>query len=278
NPGLVYCSISAYGQKSKRRGEPAHDLNLQAESGLLLAGLADGEVPRISGLLAADYASALTASTAIMGALYQRDFSGSGQHLDISMLQCAAQLLGYQATSELYTGLSPKEGGFDFPRVQANYSVYRCCDDKYLAVACIEPQYWGNFCEIVGLPEEKSKTPRFEADGTAVYEKVQKLLAKKSREDWLELFAGKKCCVSPVHTVSDALVDKDIANRALVSLKHTKLGAVKQLKAFTLKRDDGGKTQHLDGNTDPTDILKRFGISKKLSRRLIETGALSRSM
>ncbi len=276
NPGLVYCSISGYGQGSNRQNEPAHDLNLQAEAGLLSAGQGD-KIPSIPGVLIADYATALTASTAIMGALFQRDLNGAGRHLDISMLQCAAQLLGYQATSQMYTGVSPEEGGFDFPRLLPNYAVYRCKDGEHLAVACIEPQYWRNFCLAIGLTEEKTKPPRFDADGKAVFEKVQKLLETKNRDEWLKLFAGKKCCVSPVNSVTEALSDEDIARSAIVSMSHTKLGTVKQMQAFLLKKDGGGKG-HLDNDGDPAHVLKRFKIPKRVLGRLIESGALSRTM
>ena len=149
NDRLIYCSISGYGQESEDRHRAAHDLNLIAESGILNLSRRNGERPILPPIPISDYMSGMLAVISILSAIYQRDRTGSGQYLDIAMLDSALSSLNVLSSMALYTEKEPLEGGFAYPRELHNYNVYRTSDDRFLAVASLEPAFHKEFLTII---------------------------------------------------------------------------------------------------------------------------------
>jgi alpha-methylacyl-CoA racemase len=213
NPGLVYCSITGWGQTGPKAQVAAHDLNYMAETGVLgLSAGADG-TPALPPVLAADVAGgSYPAVINILLALRQREQSGHGAHLDIAM--------GDNLFSFVYWGLGNGFTGAGWPRPgqemvtggTPRYHVYRTADGRYLAAAPLEDKFWDNFTRIIGLPEAL-RGPG--APSSEVIAAVGALIAGKSADDWRMAFDGHDVCCSIVATLEEAVSDPHVTARQL---------------------------------------------------------------
>lgn len=213
NRGLVYCSITGYGQSGPQALKAAHDLNYLAESGLLGLTRARDGAPVLPPVLAADIGGgAYPAVINIMLALRQREHSGHGCHIDVAMAdnlftfaywgQAMGQAGGRwpEPGNELITGGSPR------------YQIYCTSDGEYLAAAPIEERFWQVFCDVLGLaPDERN-------DGTdpeAVIARIAARIADASADEWRRRFAGSDACVAIVESLESAFSNPDFAGRGL---------------------------------------------------------------
>jgi alpha-methylacyl-CoA racemase len=215
NPGLVYCSITGYGQDGPRASEAAHDLNYLATAGMLsLTAGADGS-PGLPPALIADIAGgAYPAVMNILLALRQRDRTGSGTHLDVSMADNLFTFLYWglgngslgrwpQPASDLVTGGSPR------------YQIYRTADNSFLAAAPIEDKFWHTFVELIGLQAATlERMPA--ADVTAT---VASVIAGHTADWWRGKFAGQDVCVARVLSLEEATRDAHFVERGLFERK-----------------------------------------------------------
>lgn len=214
NPRIVYCSISGWGQTGPKANIAAHDLNYVAESGMLsLCAGADGAAV-LPPLLAADIAGgALPAVMNIMFALRERDSTGTGRYLDISM---ADNLFVFN-----YWGIGNGRAGAGWPRTGAElltggsprYQIYRTADEKYLAVAALEDKFWANFTRLIALPEALRDPAAPAAEAIAA---VAQRIAAHTAAQWREVFAGHDVCCSIVATLEEAVNDPHTAARGLL--------------------------------------------------------------
>ena len=209
NPKLVYCSITGWGQTGPKSQIAAHDLNYCAETGVLGVG-APGTIPPV---LIADIAGgAYPAVMNILFALRQRDMTGRGEHLDISM--------GDNLFSFLYWGLGEGFAGAKWPRPGAElvtggsprYQIYRTADDRYLAAAPLEEKFWENFTRIIDLPAEFRDPAAPAATAIAA---VADRIAQKTAAEWQAAFAGQDVCCSIVASLEEAVADPHVASRRL---------------------------------------------------------------
>ena len=145
NPRLIVCSISGYGQTGPLKDRAGHDLNYMARAGVL----ARMETPRPLPLRVADLAGgALFPATAILAALYAREKTGRGTHIDAAMLDGALALQPLQLAAQTQGVFSdPLAGGVPC------YNVYPTRDDRWLALAALEPKFWERFCAVVDHPQ-----------------------------------------------------------------------------------------------------------------------------
>ncbi|SAL06039.1 Alpha-methylacyl-CoA racemase [Caballeronia calidae] len=211
NPRLVYCSITGFGQNGPRSTEAAHDLNYVAAAGMLsLTAGADGS-PGLPPALIADIAGgAYPAMINILLALRQRDQTGKGCHLDVSMadnlfafqywgLGSGAQGQWPKPASDLVTGGSPR------------YRIYRTSDGQFLAAAPIEDKFWNNFVSLIGLSVETLSRMQ----PPAAIEAVGHAIAQHTAAHWQDRFAGHDVCVSRVVSLEEATRDPHFAARGL---------------------------------------------------------------
>lgn len=214
NPRLIYCSISGWGQTGPKANIAAHDLNYVAESGMLsLCAGADG-APVLPPLLAADIAGgALPAVMNIMFALRERDQTGAGRYLDISM---SDNLFVFN-----YWGIGNGRVGAGWPRPAGElltggsprYQIYRTADSRYVAVAALEDRFWFNFARLIDLPESlRDAAASAEATIAAVAERI----GARTAAQWREAFAGQDVCCSIVATLEEAVNDPHTAARGLL--------------------------------------------------------------
>ncbi|MGA7613802.1 MAG: CoA transferase [Thermoanaerobaculia bacterium] len=198
NPGLVYCSVSGFGQANPRS---SHDLNFVALAGLLdLQRDRDGR-PVLPATQSGDMAGALYAALSIVAALYEKRTSGKGRVLDVAMSDATRAMM--PTAEALYRGTQQRPEHFMLTGALPAYNVYRTRDGKYLSVAPLEPRFWEAFCNAIGHPDLIEKQYE-ESEKSALFETIAEAIGSKTRDEWEEVFAGIDACVEPVLTIDEA--------------------------------------------------------------------------
>jgi len=184
---VVYCSFTGFGPDELRAG---HDLNYQGYAGLL----AD-TAPAMPPVPIADLAGGgLTAVTRILAALLERERTGRGRHVTISLTDGAHKLVSYRV------------GGEPVPRLVtgglACYRIYATADSRYLTVAALEPRFFSRLCDLLGRPDLTAR--QWEADQEPLAAELAEAFAAKPLASWLELVEGEDVGVGPVATLEEA--------------------------------------------------------------------------
>ena len=147
NPRLIYCSLSGYGQDGPYRDVKAYDALIQGEAGLIMTTGFEDRPARV-GVSVTDLISSMYAAVGILTALYQREQTGEGQVIDISMFETAASWLGYFPHHYWHHGEEPKRYGLRHQYITP-YGHYLASDGKYFGVAVASPADWEIFCNGV---------------------------------------------------------------------------------------------------------------------------------
>jgi crotonobetainyl-CoA:carnitine CoA-transferase CaiB-like acyl-CoA transferase len=213
NPRLIYCAITGYGQSGNKAQLAAHDLNYQADSGLLsISAGADG-APVVPSALIADIAGgAYPAVINILLALRRRDIDGQGCKLDIAMTDGLFPFLYWAIGNAIASGEWPKPGGELLSGGSPRYHLYRTADGRHVAVAALEDKFWDNLCELIGLPlglRDDSKDPAATCQGVA------QIIARHTAGEWEQRFEGKDVCSNVVRSVEEAMRDDHLRHRGL---------------------------------------------------------------
>jgi crotonobetainyl-CoA:carnitine CoA-transferase CaiB-like acyl-CoA transferase len=188
---VVYCSITGFGVDGPHTLRAGHDLNYVGWAGLL-----EDTAPALPPLQPADLAAgALGAVAEVLAALLERERTGRGARLTISMAHGAHRLVAHRS------------GGDPLPRFLtgglACYRIYATSDGRHLTVAALEPKFFVRLCEVVGRPElaERQYDPDEQAELAA---ELEALFAARTLGGWLDLFDGEDVCVGPVATLAEA--------------------------------------------------------------------------
>jgi crotonobetainyl-CoA:carnitine CoA-transferase CaiB-like acyl-CoA transferase len=205
NPRIVYCSISAFGQQGPYRDRPAHDLAVEALSGVLSMTLgADGK-PTIPGLPLADLLCALNGVAGILMALVARSRTGKGDYLDLgmydSMLAGLANILG-PTLAENRQPVARHErttGGSAF------YRLYETADGRYLALGGQEMKFVRNLLGALGRPELAPLCEKPGPHQKPVMDLLEHTFGKKTLKENLDFLAPLDVCYAPVNTLPEAL-------------------------------------------------------------------------
>jgi crotonobetainyl-CoA:carnitine CoA-transferase CaiB-like acyl-CoA transferase len=199
NRGLVLCSVSGYGQTGPYRERAGHDLNYQALAGALALGGAAGGAPMVPAVQIADMAGgAMWGAIAVLGALVGRAATGEGAHLDISMCEGVAAMLGHEVGAMDASGAPPRRGAGVLTGGLACYDIYETADGKYLSVGALEPKFWLAFNAAIGRRGDMAELAAPPERQRAIRAEVQAILATRTRDAWVEALAGHDCCVEPV--------------------------------------------------------------------------------
>lgn len=211
NPGIIYCSITGYGQHGPYSRIAAHDLNYQAQAGMLSLAADDSGKPVVPAVLTADLAGgAYPAVMNILLALRQRDRSGQGCHLDISMADNLFTLMYWGLGNGWTAGDWPKPAGDLVTGGSPRYQIYETSDGQFLAAAPLEDKFWGNFLALIGAPELSD-----DSDAVTVREKVAAIIRTRPAEAWLAIFEGHDTCVSQVIDLRQASQDPHFQARGV---------------------------------------------------------------
>lgn len=205
NPGLVFCAISGYGQTGPLAASPGHDLGYLARSGVLSLFGPAGDAPQVPGIQVADIAAgALSAAVGILAALRERDRTGRGQLLDVSMTRSLGAFLALELPRRAAGEVDPRGDGLLTGGVPC-YRVYATRDGRHMALAALEPKFWASFCERAGCPHLGDQALARGDEGAAVVRELAALFATRTQAEWVTAFAGSEACCEPVLTPEEAL-------------------------------------------------------------------------
>lgn len=213
NPGLIYCSITGYGQTGPKKEIAAHDLNYIAEAGLL--GLSTGapNSPTLPPALIADIAAGTyPALFNILLALHQRTKTGRGCHLDVAMTDNLFTFMYWAIGKYAVTGETPTNGGELVTGGSPRYCIYPTRDGRMVAAAPIEQKFWENFCVLINL-ELEFRNSDLSPDTTK--RRVAELIQQHDAAYWEAKFRTSDCCCAIVRTVEEALNDPHFKSRGL---------------------------------------------------------------
>src|SRR6202048_4572793 len=234
NPGLVYCSITGFGQTGPYRYKPGYDFMIQGIGGLMsITGEPDqhpGGGPMKVGVAVADVFTGLYATIAILGALSHRDRTGAGQHIDLALLDTQVAVLANQAMNYLVTGVAPQRLGNAHPNI-VPYQVFAASDGHIIVAVGNENQY-ARLCEIIGRPDLASDE-RFATNAARVNNRdelitaLREIFLTRTMRQWLDALerAGVPC--GPINTIADVFADPQVQAREMrLDLPHPTLGSV----------------------------------------------------
>jgi crotonobetainyl-CoA:carnitine CoA-transferase CaiB-like acyl-CoA transferase len=203
NPGIVYVSLTGYGQATTAAGEPGHDVNYCGRAGLLgipaSAGL-QGEPPRMQ-LPVSDLAGSMYAAVSTLAALRERDRTGAGQWLDVSLAQAAL------AWSAVRWADAPAQAGQGWRHVNPANDTFASSDGVRLAVALVEPHFWEAFVHAMPAAQQE-RIEGAGADPAARFEALRVVFASRTAAQWLDLAKTHDLPISRVATsFDDVLAD-----------------------------------------------------------------------
>ncbi len=231
NPGLIYCSISGYGQTGPYSQRPGYDFVAQAESGIMsVTGEIDGDPQRV-GSPVGDISAGVYACISILAALRVRDRTGKGQYIDISLLETTTSLLSNVASNYLISGEEAPRLGNGHPNI-VPYQAFRT-GDGYVVVSCGNDRLYQALCRLLGR-EDLANDPNFATNPQRVRNREQLVPAlqeeflKRPTEEWLPELrkAGIPC--GPINTVSQIFHDPHMQARGFVwECEHPTAGRIK---------------------------------------------------
>lgn len=278
HPGLVYCSISGYGQTGPMAKKAGHDINYLARTGILsLLGDKGGE-PALAGIQIADVAGgSWSAISHILAALFQRERTGVGAFCDVAMTQGVLPFLT-MAMGEWGAGAPlPRRGEGALRGEVPCYGVYPCGDGRCLAVGSLEPKFWLQFVSLLGLPHLASDGLATGEEAARVRAEVESVLATKHRDEWVALFAEHDACVEPVWTVEEAQQQAHAQHRGyFVSYEHPTEGTCQTTGSpFCFGAPVPPATGPAPAlGQDSVSVLEEAGFSEEERAALIEAGVI----
>jgi crotonobetainyl-CoA:carnitine CoA-transferase CaiB-like acyl-CoA transferase len=219
NPRLIYCAISGYGQTGPDRLKAGHDLNYVARAGLLGYGGEAGGAPAFPGVQMGDIGGgSLFALVGILAALHERERTGVGRFVDVSMtdgalaflhMHLAARLFMGEEGAPLQRGREALNGGF------ACYGLYRTADDRWLAVGALEPKFFAAVCARLGRKDLLEGAYSRGEEAERVKAELTRIFASQPMAHWRERFGGLDLCVEPVAEGDEVLADAQLRARGL---------------------------------------------------------------
>ncbi|KHK89461.1 CaiB/BaiF CoA transferase family protein [Novosphingobium malaysiense] len=230
NPRLIYCSISGYGQTGPLKDRPSFDIVLQAMSGALsMNGEPDG-LPMKLGIPLGDLVGGINGPIGILSALYERERTGVGRHIDVSLMDGLMGMLGYIAQLAFFTGKDPQRVGSQHPNL-VPYGIFPASDGS-IVVACLTPAFWSRVCRSIERPEltddprydtlEKRRDAREEVNAI-----VSAFTEQHTVDDLVEIFTQHEVPHAPILGVTEALSQPQaVARDMVVQTEHATLGSI----------------------------------------------------
>ena len=230
NPGLIYCAISGYGMTGPLKDNPSFDIVLQAMSGAMSVNGEPGGMPTKLGIPLGDLIGGINGPIAILAALHERNRTGKGRLIDISLMDGMIGMLGYIAQLAFFTGQDPQPQGSQHPNL-VPYGAFPAKDGSII-VACLTNGFWGRICDAIGRSELTSD-PRYDSleKRRDARGEVNEIVAAFTREhsvaELVELFTAEQVPHAPILGVKEALSQPQAVEREMVvETEHKVLGRI----------------------------------------------------
>lgn len=274
NPRVVYCAITGYGQDGPYAQRAGHDMNYLGLVGLLgLTGANAGPPVQSAGQIADLGGGALMAAFGVLAALHERERSGEGQMVDVSMADGALSWLAMVAGRYFCDGEVPQRGEQQLAGGLICYLPYEV-SDGWITCGALEPKFWAAFCNGAGRPDLIEK--QFEAPGSEAWEQVAEVFRSRSRDEWLAFNDEHDCCIEPVLDLDEALDSDLVRARGMVTeVEQPGLGTVRQLgNPVKLSRTPADPTRPAPAFGEHTDeVLAEAGYSAEEIEAMKASGA-----
>lgn len=268
NPRLVYCSISGYGQDGPYRDIKAYDLLIQGEGGII-ATTGYPDKPAKAAIAIADVAAGMYAALGIVLALYQREKTGHGQYVDISMLESIVSWLGYFPHHYWHRGEEPARVGMRHHYVTP-YGPYMARNGEYVNFAVATAEHWKVFCRQVAerpdlLEDERFATIEGRRENRVVLEEtIEKIFLERDHAEWLERLKNARLPYGEVRGIAKVLAHPQIIARRFIREVDSPVGQV-PVVGNPLRLSDSparyDRIPDLGEHTEP--ILKELGYDEK---------------
>jgi formyl-CoA transferase len=279
NDDLIYCDVSGYGDDSPYSDQKAFDIVLQGRSGIMSVTGTDDEPARV-GISVSDIAGAMTSLYAITTALYHRERTGEGEHIQLAMLDSSFQFLLYHVTSFFATGQNPQRMGTRHPNLMP-YQAFETADG-FLVVGVISEAHWEPFCKAIDREEWLTReeyatftdrvSNRGELDST-----LDDIFAERTTEEWMDRLTAEGVPSTPLNTVEDIVDDPHIeAADMITEMEHPDLGTFRApgnpVNFGSLETDTSQAPPKLGEHTD--EVLAGLGYSDEEIARFRSDGVV----
>ncbi|WP_286903227.1 CaiB/BaiF CoA transferase family protein [Vreelandella sedimenti] len=234
NPGIIYCSISGYGQTGPYSHRGGFDLVAQGMTGLMSMTGEKGRRPLKTGIAVYDIGAGITAVYSILAAYIHKTNSGEGQHIDIAITECGLPWFAWEAAAYFGEGTLPEPTGWRH-RVSAPYQAVKA-SDGYIMLGCANQRTWERFCQDVLAREDLMEDPRFLTNsdrGQNVEELeavLEAIMVDLGMNHWLELCDKAGVPAGPINNFAQAMQDEHYLARGMVQeMDHPVIGKMKTI-------------------------------------------------
>ena len=215
NPGIVYCSLTGYGQTGPLRDRAGHDVNYLGRAGVLdIMGYRD-RPPVIPGIQIADIVGAINGVIGILLALFGRERSGRGQYVDIALTDTMLAMMPVALLMKQLLGILPERGDSMLSHRYACYNTYETKDGRFISVGCVEARFWEQLCRFLEFPEF-IPLQYDDARRETVIAALRQKFRTRSLTEWERDMAGLDICCGGVHSLEEALQDDLFRERGMV--------------------------------------------------------------
>ncbi|WP_308367163.1 MULTISPECIES: CaiB/BaiF CoA-transferase family protein [unclassified Microbulbifer] len=238
NPGIIYCSITGFGQTGPYRNRAGYDAMIQGMGGLMsITGVPEGEPgagPQKVGVAVADLMTGMYAVSAVLAAVIHRQQTGAGQYIDLALLDTQVAWLANQGQNYLTSGKSPERQGTGHPNIVPYQAVP--AKDGYFMLAVGNDDQFKRFCHIAGL-DELAEQPAYATNAARVLarEQLVPLIEEATRRQkavwWLEKLSDAHVPCGPINDLDQVFADPQVQARGMVlEQPHPQAGAVKTVR------------------------------------------------
>ena len=280
NPRLIYASISGYGQTGPDRHKGGFDLIAQGVSGIMSITGEPGQAPVKAGVPLTDLGAGLFALAGILAALESRHRTGTGQHVETSLVDAGVALSIWEAT-EYFSGRGVPHPMGSAHRMNAPYQAIRCADG-YITMGAASDRLFHRLCEVLGHPEWEAQ-PEFADNAsrvrhhTALAMLIEAITARQPRAHWLALLEKNEIPCGPINDYAQVFSDPQVlAREMVVEVDHPALGRIRTLgspiKMSATPPDVSRCAPRLGEHTD--EVLAEAGVSESEIETLRRAGAI----
>lgn len=231
NPSIVMVSVSAFGQDGPYAARPGTDIVAQAMAGFMGVNGEYGGGPIKGGVPVADASCAVIAAVGMLGALFHRERTGEGQHVQVCLLDAMLYMQMPMLASYFLTGKQPLRMGNQNPFICPS-DAYECGDGRLVVVTVFKNKFFRNFARALGAPE-LATDERFSSNDERVKHRdelnaiLRPLLRQRPAAEWIELFAEHDVLAGTVNLYDDVVADSQVRhNEMVVSTEHPTLGRI----------------------------------------------------
>lgn len=283
NPRIIYCGISGFGRSGPEAGRPGYDLILQGEGGVMsITGEADGPPMKV-GTSIADLVTGLYAAQAVLAALAQRERTSGGGRIDVSMLDCMASLLTFNAGMYFASGKIPARRGNAHPTISP-YEPFEASDGWFnLGVA--NDKFWTGFCQAVERPDllvepDFATAPKRAQNRARLRDLLAPMFRLQPRDHWLERLAAAAVPCGAIRSVGEVCEAENLKSRGVSrSMLHPRAGDLRYI-ASALRFDDMPPPEPLPppllGEHGHSIVMDWLDCGREEADRLAAAGAFVR--